>query len=212
MGLAVTVGMLSDLLEHDLEGAEWLQEAIRSANSLLAAHKLPAHVEPNTPIRDASRCSLDSYPYSFLHYLRRIYAHVARDPNWQPQPVKDDEDPAEDPVVEEETMQMQSHLLCHSDAEGFYFPVDFEDVIFDEGGSLPGGMLGSTQRLMQELITLAPYLGIKLQDGVLSDSEAARLNEESDAEGPFWIEVCVWLSLFEAARLSLKHKAAICFA
>ena len=80
MGLAVTVGMLSDLLEHDLEGAEWLQEAIRSANSLLATHKLPAHVEPNTPIQDASRCSLDSYPYSFLHYLRRIYAHVARDP------------------------------------------------------------------------------------------------------------------------------------
>jgi hypothetical protein len=126
---------------------------------------------------------------------------VSRDPNWQPQPVKDDEDPAEDPVVEEETMRMQSHLLCHADAEGFYVPIDFKDVIFDEDGSLPRRMLGSTQQLMQELITLAPYLGIKLRNGALADSEAARLNEEPEAEGPFWIEKCVWLSLFEAARL-----------
>jgi hypothetical protein len=108
-------------------------------------------------------------------------------------------------------MRMRSHLLCHSDAEGFYFPIDFDDVIFDEDGSLPGGMLGSTQRLMQELITLAPYLGIKLQNGELSDSAAARLNEGSEAAGPLWIEKCVWLSIFEAARLSLKHKAAIWF-
>jgi hypothetical protein len=120
MGLAVTVGLLSDLLENDPEGAEWLKEALQSANSLLAANKLPSHVEPTVPFRDPSRCSLDSYPYSFLHYLRRIYAHVSRDPSWPPQPVKDDEDPAEEPVVQEETMQMQSHLLCHSDAEGFY--------------------------------------------------------------------------------------------
>ncbi|HEY5758634.1 MAG TPA: hypothetical protein VIU34_22565 [Steroidobacter sp.] len=24
-----------------------------------------------------------------------------------------------------------SHLLCHSDAEGFYVPIDFEDIIVD---------------------------------------------------------------------------------
>jgi hypothetical protein len=64
---------------------------------------------------------------------------------------------------------------------------------------------------MHELITLAPYLKIKLQNGELSDSEATRINEELEAEGTFWIEKCVWLSLFEAARLSLKHKSAICF-
>jgi hypothetical protein len=211
MGLAVAVGLLSDLHENDPEGAEWLTGAIQAANALLTAQKLPAHVEPTVPFLEASRCSLDSYPYSFLHYLRRIYAHVARDPKWQPQPVKDGQDPAEDPIVEAETMRMQSHLLCHSDAEGFYFPIDFKDVIFDEDGTLPGGMLGSSHRLMHELITVAPCLGIRLQNGELSDSEAARLNEESEAEGPFWIEKCVWLSLFEAARLSVKHKAAICF-
>lgn len=212
MGLAVTVGMLSDLSEHDPEGAEWLREALRSANSLLAAHGLPMHEEPIIPFDGASRCSLDSYPYSFLHYLRRIYAYVVRDPKWQLQPVEDDEDPADDPVVEEETMQMRSHLLCHSDAEGLYLPIDFEEVLFDEDGSLPGGMLGSTQQLMRELLALASPLGIKLPNGELSDSEASRLNDDVETEGPFWREKCVWLSLFEAARLSLKHKAAICFA
>jgi hypothetical protein len=31
------------------------------------------------------------------------------------------------------------------------------------------------------------------------------------SEGPFWTELAVWISLFEAARLSIKHKTAICF-
>lgn len=212
MGLGVSVGMLADLLENDPEGAEWLREGLQSANALLAANKLPMHVEPETPFSERSRCECDSYPYSCLHYLRRIYAHVLRDPHWEPEPVGEDESPADDPVVEQETNQMRSHLLCHSDAEGFYLPIDFEGVIFDDEGTLPGGMLGSTQRLMEELVVVAPYLEIDLLDGELSDAEAARLNEEAEAEeDPFYIEKFVWLSLFEAARLSLKHKAAICF-
>lgn len=211
MGLAVVVGILGDELENDPEGVEWLRESFSSANALLSANNLPTHTEPETPIPESSRCSIEGYPYSFLHYLRRIYAHVARNPDWKLQEAREGEDPADDPVVEEETMQMQSHLLCHSDAEGFYFPVDFENIIFDDDESLPGGMLGSTHRLMKELVTLAPYLGVKLQSGELSDSEAMRLNGDVEKEGTFWIEKCVWLSLFEAARLSLKYKAAICF-
>lgn len=209
MGLAIAVGMLSDLVENDAEGAEWLREELQSANALLVDQNYPAHVEPETRLPESSRCALDSYPYSFLHYLRRMYAHVARDPNWKPQEVGEGEDPSDDPVLEEETMEMQSHLLCHSDAEGFYFPVDFPEVFFDD--DLPGGMLGSSYQLMRELVTLAPYLGIQLKNGELSDAEAERLNEESESEEGFWIEKCVWLSLFEAARLSLKHKTAICF-
>lgn len=212
MGLGISVGMLAELLETDPEGAEWLRGALQAANELLAANKLPQHVEPERPLPEASRCGCDSYPYSFLHYLRRIYAHVLHDPHWEPEPLGEDESPTDDPVVEEETNMMSSHLLCHSDAEGFYVPIDFEDVLFDDGGDLPGGMLGSTQRLMEELVAVAPYLEIDLVDGELSDAEASRLDEEAESEeDPFWIEKLVWLSLFEAARLSLKYKTAICF-
>ena len=38
-----------------------------------------------------------------------------------------------------------SHLLCHSDCEGFYLPIDFADVIVDAKNQMriAGGLLGS---------------------------------------------------------------------
>jgi hypothetical protein len=50
MGLAITVGVLSDLLENDAEGAEWMEEELETVNVLLAANNLPAHVEPRDPL------------------------------------------------------------------------------------------------------------------------------------------------------------------
>jgi len=213
VGLAVTVGMLSDLLQHDEEGAKWLRGSFATCNELLLANGLPVHSEPEISFPEVSRCTIHGYPYSFIHYLRRVYAHVALDPNWQIKPTGDDEDPAEDPIVEEVTDQLESHLLCHSDAEGFYLPVDFVDVLCaTDELDVPGGMLCSSFQLMRELTTMAPTLGIKLNGNVLEDSEAGRLNELVEKEAAFWVETCVWLSLFEAARLSLKYKTAIVFA
>lgn len=37
------------------------------------------------------------------------------------------------------------------------------------------------------------------------------MNREAQKRAPFWIEKIVWLSLFEAARLSLKYKSVISF-
>lgn len=213
MGLAVTVGMLSYLLQHDEEGAEWLRRSLATCNGLLVANGLPVHSEPQISLPEVSRCTIHGYPYSFLHYLRRVYAHVALDPNGKIKPLGNDEDPAEDPIVEEVTDQFESHLLCHSDAEGFYLPIDFVDVIFaTDEFDVPGGMLGSSFQLMRELTTLAPHLGITLNGNVLEDSEVGRLNEVVEKEAAFWIETCVWLSLFEAARLSIKYRAAVVFA
>ncbi len=56
-----------------------------------------------------------------------------------------------------------------------------------------------------------PSLGIALDGGTLSDEEADRINSVVRATGLFWIELGVWLSLFEAARLSIQHRTAICF-
>ena len=107
---------------------------------------------------------------------------------------------------------MESHLLCHSDCEGFYFPIPFTNILFDKKDRIPGGMLGSSVMLQKELIAVAPALGIRLDKGKLTDQEAQKINREVEAESPLWIEKAVWISLFEAARLSIEHKAAICFA
>ena len=79
--------------------------------------------------------------------------------------------------------------------------------------TLPGGMLGSSQRLREELIEVAPKLGISINQTSVSDSEVARLNQIAvgEDEAMFFRECCVWLALFEACRVSIECRTAICF-
>lgn len=212
MGLAVEVGMLSDLIQNDPDGADWLRDSFSSVNAVLAEHNLPPHREPESLPSLDSRASILSYPYSFLHHLRRVVAHAADKPGWVAKPFPDGDDPSADPVVERHSAYLESHLLCHSDCEGFYLPIEFKEPIGDDQDRIPGGILGSTFMLREELVAVAPALGIRLENGQLRDHEADRLNREIEAESALWIEKAVWLSLFEAARLSIDHKTAVCFA
>ncbi|HEY1068124.1 MAG TPA: hypothetical protein VGE52_18520 [Pirellulales bacterium] len=210
MGLAVSVGMLADLNVHDPDGARWLREALTKVNSVLEENRLPTHSEPEALPALNNRAQVGSYPYSFLHHLRR-FAVYALNPDWKPKAFPKSKNPANDPAVFDEMAMLSSHLLCHSDSEGFYVPIEFDDPLFADEGAIPGGMLGSSQRLLKELRDVAPKLGITLIDGTLSDAEADRINSVINAEGRFWIEQTAWLSLFEAARLSIDHRTAICF-
>jgi len=213
MGLAIGVGALAYLLENDQEGAKWLEEGFAAANLLLEGERLPMHSEPRTFKTPALRTSIGSFPCSFIHYLRRAYAHRSANPSWMAHPVGHNVDPAADPLVDDELAMLCSHLICHSDAEGFYFPINFSDVLFaePEDSSLPGGMLGSSYRLLEELEVVAPALGIRLSDGRLSDNEAARINELACSGEGIYRELCSWLALYEAARLSIELKTAIVF-
>ncbi|MGN8080101.1 hypothetical protein [Variovorax sp. 22077] len=227
MGLAVCVGMLAELLEDDPESAEGFEEELAEVNRVLAAAGLPPHTEPRGPLELDSRASIDGFPYSFIHYLRRAYAHRVLSPDWMATPLADDVDPTADPKIQALLDGCESHLLCHSDAEGFYVPVDFDEVLFDgDGGDeeeaegdadieepagLPGGMLGSSQRLLEELVFVAPALGIRLDDGRLSDEEAERIDALIDEDDGLYREYVSWLLLYESARLSIEHRTAIVF-
>jgi hypothetical protein len=207
MGLALSTGYLAEL---DAEGAGWFRSSVAIVNQVLADEKLPPHVEPDHagPERARSHCS--SFPYSFLHYLRRAFARLREG---QPiTPVAKGEDPSEDPAIEDAASTFDAHLLCHSDCEGFYVPVDFAEVIFDiQKRGLAGGMLGSSVRLLNELVEVAPALGIELQNGQLSDDEARKLSMEDDESAPFWHERLVWLALYENARVSVANKTLLVF-
>ncbi|WP_028582174.1 hypothetical protein [Desulfogranum japonicum] len=211
MGLAIVVGMYSDLLKEDPEGAEWLGKTFNTLNDVLKKNGIETFNEPKELHELRSRSWCDSFPYSFIHYLRRFYAYVISTPDWVPAPVKEDEDPASDPVVEEETLMFESHLLCHSDCEGFYLPIRFDEVIFDENKRIPGGMLGSSYKLLEELVQVAPRLNIKLTNSKLSDEEAERINKLASSEDEYYREYCVWIALYEAARLSIENKTVISF-
>jgi hypothetical protein len=213
MGLSISVGLLADLLENDEAGATAMRSTLAAINEVLAENHLPTYEEPEKLPGLVSRAQVTSYPYSFLHYLRRFYANVVHDPDWIPCVTPDDESPTDDAVLDEEMYMMASHLLCHSDSQGFYLPIAFEALIIDasEADRIPGGIVGSSDQLMQELVEIAPLLGIKLRGGSLTDEEATRINSLAETEAGFWIELLVWISLFEAARLSLEYGTAIVF-
>lgn len=212
MGLAVCVGYLADLLTNDPEGAEWAQEYFETINHALAENDLPMHEEPSVLTPFTNRCETGGYPYSYLHYLRRFYARTKSDQNWQPVAVAEGEDPSADPAIDEESAMLDSHLLCHSDAEGCYVPIDFPEPIISDEVEVPGGLIGSSQKLLEELLFVAPKLQIQLVEGELSDAEAARLNQICGQDtDPFCIEKLVWFSLYEAAQVSIKTGAAIVF-
>lgn len=213
MGLAVQVGMLADLLKMDEEGAQWIRESLQKVNEVLAENNLPLHNEPEEipPLDD--RSILESFPYSFLHYLRRAYAHWKQIPSIKITPCRDDEDPSSDPVVDKESSMFESHLLCHSDCEGFYLPIDFPDVLIDEKDQdrIEGGLLGSSHQLAIELKAMAPAIGVHLVDGELMDDIIDAIRSDIENKSDLWIERGVWLTLYEAARLSIQYKTAIFF-
>jgi hypothetical protein len=216
MGLAVEVGFLATLLDDDPEGGEWLREGLAVANRILALEGLPTHSEPETLPPLQSRACVTSFPYSFLHYLRYAYACRIVAPDWIATPLPDDFNPLEAKEVDDQINLIASHLICHSDCEGYYLPVDFSEILVSEKepeeDDLPGGLLGSSYRLQEELVLVAPALGIRLENGVLSDDEAARINELADRDDGLFRELLVWLALYEAARLSIEYRTAIVFA
>jgi hypothetical protein len=211
MGLAVAVGVLA-ADDADPEGVEWLRAHFRQINRVLAAHSLPLHEEPECLPDFPFRGQLLSFPYSWLHYLRRAIAFARQAPD-QFCPVAEDADPSADERLDREySVFLDSHLICHSDTEGFYVPIDFPEPLYeDQEGELPGGILGSSQRALQEVCQAAPLLGIPLEDGKLSDEAARSIAKEEYRPNCYWIERQVWLTMFEALRHSLEFKCAVEF-
>lgn len=211
MGLALVTNFLADQLVGDPEGAEWFEKRLAVVNELLAAEGLPAHTESRVAGAGEKRAHVSGFPYSFLHCLRRAFARMRE--GLPVIPVNEGDEPSEDPAIENAASNFDSHLLCHSDCEGFYVPIAFSDVIFDHGDrGLPGGLLGSSQGLLAELVEVAPSLGIDLQAGVLSDAQAGALAPAEDHDAhPFWRERMVWLALYENARASVANKTMIVF-
>lgn len=213
MGLAIVVAPLADLLQNDPEGAEWVEREVTSINALLRADRLPEHTEPRTMPPDDSQASLVGFPYTFLHHLRR-YAAWVWDGRDAPPPLAQGEDPTRDRVLDEAGYDVANHLICHSDAEGHYVPVRFEEVI--AGDDIAGGLLGSSCVLLDECRELAEPLGVTFESDdplvLVSAESVARI--EADAEAgtdPYWVERAVWLSLYDAARRSVAYGVMVTF-
>lgn len=212
MSLAISVGVLACGPAADPEAVAYDRQAFAHINRVLAENELPQHDEPEDLPSFPYRGQLISFPYHWLPYLYRAVAFARRAPN-QFTPVAAGVNPAKDKRIDTELYTFaESHLICHSDSEGYFVPIDFDSPICDnEPGGLPGRVLGSSQQALKELIKTAPLLGIKLENMALSDNDAHTIAKEPDDSHPLWIERKVWLSMFEAFRYSVEYRCAVVY-
>ena len=232
MGLTIDVGILPFLRDSDEEGYRWKCEEFSKINEMLRTAGLPEYHEP-TALQGAQPWSCDMLGYSGLHTLRRIAAHL-----WAGQglPRPGDADAGYDPLIERYCSSMGQnsgrffaqllrrtpppgprfdHLMFHSDTEGYYVPIDFEEVLFAPPKlSIPGGMVGSSIRLLKECKALAEVLEVPLD----LEPESAEVSEavENPGEGEtvwkqYSQESYACLVLLRACEASVKLGAAIVF-
>jgi len=229
LGLSLVVGVLVEQQNlGEEESVLHRQQGFEKVNRLLRANQLPDHHEP-LDLGEADPVSFDMYGYSGLHYLRRIASHL-----WSGGglPLPGGPDAAHDPLSKryyalmEQTKTKSSprlsmmgsgfnHLMFHSDAEGFYVPVRFDDVLFDVYGiGVEGEILGSSLSLLTECEELAKALELPLE----LDPEAEEVWEATEHQGSgdtcwerYGIESFTCLRLHYAARASVDCGAAIVF-
>ncbi|GII35060.1 hypothetical protein [Planotetraspora phitsanulokensis] len=230
MGLDVFVGILTYL--DDEEGIDHYRGELAMVTATLKAAGLPAWHEP--AVDPAGAFEEQMYGYSGLHYLRRLAVHVAATGVLPPPGGEDashdplllqayEGDPSHAVVVADTVTVVGSpeaarggfdHLVHHSDAEGYYVPLDFQPVIIGE--RVVGDYLGSSHRLLDECLRLARLL--ELPDDLDPWSDAVCDAAEGDVSDPsagwqrYGVESFTCLRLIAAARTSIRTGAALTFA
>lgn len=229
MGLSLEVGILADLKHNDEEGYGYHARAFERMSTFLEALGLPAHAEPI----DCEVWSADMLSYSGLHDVRRLAAYLDAE---RPLPPPSTRAGASDPLLEAYYAAVDEpspsflkrlfgskprgrrafdHLIVHSDAEGYYLPADFADVLFPPHDlQIPGGMIGSVPRLLTELDQIARLLAIP--EDLAADSELLwELADSPASDGELWKRYggesfgCV--ALREGCRHALATGAALVF-
>lgn len=210
MALRIQVGRYADLRANDPAAAEKLEPDLATISRLVTGEGFQPHQEPAELGTLHYQAPSNAMPYTYLHYLRRFYARRRRDPYVLPTPVGDS-DPVEDHVLAAEYHTPQSHLICHSDKEGYYVPIPFTRILVDPYDDLTGGLLGSTQKLFTELEKLAGALRIRYDGDLISRATLQDVRQDFAGRGPYAIERLVWITLYDACRLSLQHRSLISF-
>jgi hypothetical protein len=229
MGLALEVGILADLRENDEEGYEYFKSQLDALNRYLKQANIPVHTEPE----DCEVWSGDMPWYSGLHYLRRLAAHLDSTGRL---PSPGDDNSSNDPVLEQyyqaadganasfmsrllgkrkNFQRSFDHLILHSDAEGFYLPIEFPNVLFpDQSLKIAGGMVGSSFKLLKECEGIAAVLEIPADLDETSDALWEAL--DSQGEGSlkwerYGIESFSCVSLMRGCMKSIETGAALVF-
>jgi hypothetical protein len=225
VGLAICVGISSDIREDDPEYVEYFEQQLAAVNDILESFGLPGHVEP-ADLEDERTFECELPDYSGLYHLRRLAAHLALKGELPP---PGDEDAADDPVLNDYYKIFDAsfaqgkatgipfqHLIVHGDAEGYYLPVEFEDVLIPDASlEIAGGMIGSAHALLRECRELAQAL--EIPEGASLEDEAMWAAPDEQGRGDtkweqYGTESYTCLALMRACEASVETGAAVVFA
>ncbi|HEX7955760.1 MAG TPA: hypothetical protein VF508_02400 [Pyrinomonadaceae bacterium] len=225
VGLTICVGLPKEVQEEDPDYLEYFDGQVEAINGVLDSFGLPEYQEP-FDIEDERTYECEMYGYAGLHYLRRLAAHLALRGELPP---PGDEDAEKDPVLADYYKIFDAafaqgkaaelpfqHLIVHSDAEGYYLPVEFEAVIIPDASlEIAGGMIGSAHALLRECRELARAL--ELPEDLAADDEALWEAPETQGEGEakwqrYGVESFTCLRLIRACEASVETGAAVVFA
>ena len=225
MGLALCVGVPSEIRESDPEYVAYFEEQVEAINGVLESFGLPPHQEP-FDVEDERTFECELVGDSGLHYLKRLAAHLALGKELPP---PGDDEAASDPVLNDYYHIFDAsfargeaagipfqHLIVHGDAEGYYLPVEFDDVIIPDASlEIAGGMLGSSHALLRECRELAQSL--ELPEDLSLEDERVWQAVESQGEGEakweqYGVESHTCLALIKACEASVETGAAVVFA
>jgi hypothetical protein len=229
MGLALEVGILADLLHNDEEGYDYFKRQFEILNRYLRETNLPEHKEPD----DCEVWDCQMFGYSGLHYVRRLAAHLDATGEL---PSPGDDEAANDVSIQryfeqvagvkgsfilkifkrERIKRTFDHLIVHSDAEGFYLPIEFTSVIVPpEELEIVGGWVGSSYRLLSECQRIAEALQIPPE----LDETSEELWNAADSQGEgdeiwqrYGVESFSCVALIRGCMKSIETKAALVFA
>jgi hypothetical protein len=223
MSLALEVGILADLKGEDEGGFEHCKEQFAIVNKALSMAGLPEHEEPED-LGGKDVWWTQMLGYYGLHYLRRLAVYLSAGKDLPP---PGDDNAPKDPLMDKfyqpkglfsrkpKFDKRFDHLLLHGDAEGYYLPLEFEDVVTPpEDLGVAGWWIGSSNRLMKECEELAAALELPLE----MDIESEKLLQASMEQGKgqakwekYGIESFTCLRLHRASVKSLELGAAIVF-
>lgn len=139
--LELEVGILADLNNTDEEGYASYLEEFQNLSNVLRSEGLGEHIEPNE-LDQIFSC--DMLSYTGIHYLRRIAVYLALG---KPTAAPGNRETYRSVALNEEYYESfnagkdmkYQHLLMHSDANGFYVPIDFKRVMTTPTLRLSGG-------------------------------------------------------------------------
>lgn len=207
MGLGISVGMLCGQARNDPEGFEVHRDGFDLLAGALAKEGIEWR-EPDVLHESGEHDYSGGFPYGYLAHLRRAFTLTQLgEAVTAASAVSDEQYRRDQAKVDDEMTMFASHLLCHADYAGYYIPVDFSDPLFlPEGAEVGGGgMVGSCQRLLAELVSFAPAIGIRLdENGTPQETRVAD-------DDPFDPEKYAWWHLYRACLASIESGHAIVF-